>query len=107
MPEFGGDLRNHPFAKMHQRRLSTTLCTDNRLVSNTTVTRELGLALDLFDLSHKDLRHILIYGFKRSFYPGTYVEKRAYVRSIIDYYERLDRELLTPAYGPAEDEKVS
>jgi hypothetical protein len=27
----------------------------------------------------------LIYGFKRSFFPGSYLEKRAYVRSVIDF----------------------
>ena len=31
------------------------------------------------------IRDILIYGFKRSFYPGTYLEKRAYVREVIDF----------------------
>lgn len=100
-------MEEHNFGLMRKAKLSTTICTDNRLVSNTTVTRELGLALDLFELTLKDLRHILIYGFKRSFYPGTYVEKRAYVRSVIDYYERLEREVLVPTYGPLDDDKVS
>ena len=27
--------------------------------------------------------------FKRSFYPGSYREKRAYVRGVIDYYDRV------------------
>ena len=35
------------------------------------------------------MRDILIYGFKRSFYPGTYLEKRTYVREIIDYADRV------------------
>jgi adenosine deaminase len=30
-----------------------------------------------------------VYGFKRSFFPGSYVEKREYVRGIIDYYEKV------------------
>jgi hypothetical protein len=30
-----------------------------------------------------------MYGFKRSFFPGTYQEKRAYVRQVIDYTNRL------------------
>jgi len=101
-------MEEHNFGLMRKAKLSTTICTDNRLVSNTTVTRELGLAMELFDLNPKDLRHILIYGFKRSFYPGSYVEKRAYVRSVIDYYEKLERELLIPTYGPSDDdEKIS
>ena len=35
------------------------------------------------------MRDILVYGFKRSFYPGTYLEKREYVRSAINYADRL------------------
>lgn len=88
------DMADHRFAAMRAAKLSTAICTDNRLVSRTTVTDEMSLAVNLFDLTAKDLRHILIYGFKRGFFPGSYVEKRAYVRSIIDYYETLESELL-------------
>ncbi len=85
VPELGGDLRRHPFGEMRKRRLSTTLCTDNRLVSNTTVSNEIERAADAFALTDRELRDILIYGFKRSFFPGTYLEKRAFVRQMIDY----------------------
>jgi adenosine deaminase len=85
VPELGGDLRRHPFAEMRKRRLSTTLCTDNRLVSNTTVSNEILRAAEAFALTDRELRDILIYGFKRSFFPGTYLEKRAFVRQVIDY----------------------
>lgn len=84
-----GNLNDHAFKKMIDAKLSTTLCTDNRLVSNTTVSREIQLALDSFDLSLKDLRNIIIYGFKRSFFPGSYLEKRTYVRKIINYYDHI------------------
>ncbi|MCB9542051.1 MAG: adenosine deaminase family protein [Myxococcales bacterium] len=85
-------LSEHPFKKMRQQRLSTTLCTDNRTVSNTTVTRELKLAVDELGLDRGDLKSIVIYGFKRSFMPGTYLEKRAYVRQVIDFYEKIERQ---------------
>jgi adenosine deaminase len=85
VPELGGDLRRHPFAEMRKRRLSTTFCTDNRLVSNTTVSNEIERAAEAFALTDRELRDILIYGFKRSFFPGTYLEKRAFVRQVIDY----------------------
>ncbi|MGD2201663.1 MAG: adenosine deaminase family protein, partial [Candidatus Bathyarchaeota archaeon] len=80
-------LKDHPFGKMHRNRLSVTLCTDNRLVSNTTVSREVGLALEAFKMGPKELGDLLIYGFKRSFYPGPYLEKREYVRKVIDYQD--------------------
>ncbi len=86
------DLGSHEFRRMKDARLSTTICTDNRTVSKTTVSREIKLAVDAFDLTKQQLRNTIIYGFKRSFYPGTYKEKRAYVRRIIDYYEELQKE---------------
>ena len=74
---------------MLDARLSITLCTDNRLVSNTTVTNEINLAVNNFNISPNHLKNILIYGFKRSFFKGSYQEKRDYVRSNINYYEML------------------
>jgi adenosine deaminase len=89
VPELANDLKKHPFGEMRRRRLSTTFCTDNRLVSHTTVTNEIVRAVQAFALTPREVRDILIYGFKRSFYPGTYLEKRAYVRQVIDYTNRL------------------
>jgi adenosine deaminase len=85
VPEFAADLRSHPFGEMRRRRLSVTFCTDNRLVSQTTITREILRAVEAFDLRPEEIRDILIYGFKRSFHPGSYLEKRQYVREVIDY----------------------
>ena len=82
-----GTVENHRLGRMLNARLSATLCTDNRLVSHTNVSREVRLAVDAFGLDLKQLRNTIIYGFKRSFYPGTYPEKRAYVRRVIDYYD--------------------
>ncbi|HEX4911166.1 MAG TPA: hypothetical protein VFV64_10425, partial [Permianibacter sp.] len=83
------DLSKHPFAQMRKRKLSTTFCTDNRLVSNTTVSNEIARAVKAFDLTTREVRDSLIYGFKRSFFPGTYLEKRQYVRQVIDYADRI------------------
>lgn len=85
MPEIA-DMSSHNFKHMIANRLSTTLCTDNRLVSNTTMCNEVRLAIEHFDLSPRELKHVLIYGFKRSFFPGSYIDKRNYVRGIIDHY---------------------
>jgi adenosine deaminase len=88
MPELRR-VEEHPFGRMVRDKLSVTLCTDNRLVSNTSVTRELALACEAFDLGPRALRNVIIYGFKRSFFPGSYRDKRAYVRQVIDYYDRV------------------
>ncbi|OGR02819.1 MAG: adenosine deaminase [Deltaproteobacteria bacterium RIFOXYA12_FULL_61_11] len=85
-------IAEHTFGKMLKAKLSTTFCTDNRTVSRTTVTEEIRLALKNFDINPRQLRHCIIYGFKRSFFPGTYLQKRDYVHSIIDYYEKVEQE---------------
>lgn len=81
-------VEDHPLGRMIDERLSVTLCTDNRLVSNTTVTRELRLAIDAFKLQPSHLRNVILHGFKRSFYAGSYRDKRAYVRRVIDFYDK-------------------
>ena len=86
------DLKDHNFRKMLATKLSYTLCTDNRLISNTTVTRELELAVEVFDMSPRQLKNATVYGFKRSFFPGTYGEKRLFTRQVLDRYEELERE---------------
>jgi adenosine deaminase len=74
---------------MMQHELSTSICTDNRTVSKTTVTDEILLALENFNLRPKKLKDLIVYGFKRSFFPSSYSVKRDYVRQCIDYYEKL------------------
>jgi adenosine deaminase len=84
-----GSARQHALRKMLDHRISVALCTDNRLVSHTTVTDELFLATREAQVTARELRDIVIHGFKRSFYPGSYAEKRQYVRQVIDYYDRV------------------
>ncbi|MCA9567569.1 MAG: adenosine deaminase family protein [Myxococcales bacterium] len=82
-------VQDHPFGRMVEERLSVSLCTDNRLVSDTTVSRELRLAVDAFNISPAQLRRVILHGFKRSFFPGSYRDKREYVRRVIDYYDQV------------------
>lgn len=81
------DIKNHSLKKMLEKKMSVVICTDNRLVSNTTVCKEIKLAVDNFAITPKILRDIVLYGFKRSFYPGDYLEKREYIRQMISYYD--------------------
>lgn len=82
-------IEDHSFKKMVAQKLSTTICTDNRTVSKTTVTNEILLALRSFNLPARTLKNIIVYGFKRSFFPASYTQKRKYVRQCIDYYEKI------------------
>ncbi|MBF0208699.1 MAG: adenosine deaminase family protein [Oligoflexia bacterium] len=96
------DIRNHSFRRMLEKRLSVTLCTDNRLISDTTVSKEVTLALDNFEITPSALKHLIVYGFKRSFFPGEYYEKRAYSRRVIGYYEKVAKK-----YNILEDRESS
>jgi adenosine deaminase len=82
---------DHSLAKMLAHKLSLSFCTDNRLVSHTSVTQELRLALDNFAIPPDQLKDIIVYGFKRSFYYHPYPQKRKFVRRAIDYYESLEK----------------
>jgi adenosine deaminase len=84
------DWQSHSFQKFLNADLSVSLCVDNRTVSDTTLTDELVLASTVFPLTRDKLKNIVIYGFKRSFFPDNYSTKREYVRKIIDYYEKLE-----------------
>jgi len=100
-----GRLEDHPFGRMLDNRLSTAFCTDNRLVSRTSVTEEIVKAVEAFAIGPSQLKDLLAYGFKRSFFPGPYTEKREYVRRVLDYYEELVRRHeeegeAEPASGP-------
>lgn len=89
MPALKDDPKNHVFGRMLSEKLSASLCTDNRLVSHTSVTREIKTAVDAFAMTPEQLRQTIIYGFKRSFFPGPYGERRKYVRQIINYYDKI------------------
>ena len=60
-------LENHPFKFYRDYGLRLSINTDNRLISNTTVTDELFLAAKLYQLSKEDIHDIIIDGFKSMF----------------------------------------
>ena len=87
-PEIG-DIKNHNVKHMLANRMSVTVCTDNRLVSDTTVSREFGLLLNNFDVQMKHLKDIVAYGFKKSFYPGAYIEKRNWAKRVMMHFDEV------------------
>ena len=81
--------KNHKFKKMLESRMALTICTDNRLMSNTTVSNEYRVIFDHFNVPLKQLKDIVAYGFKKSFHPGSYVEKRNYAKQCMQYFDRV------------------
>jgi adenosine deaminase len=84
----------HPIKRMIDYGLSVSICTDNRLVSNTTVSRELELVTRHVGLTRHQLRNLVIAGFKGSFFPGSYNAKREFVAAVVAHYRRVEAELL-------------
>ncbi|MDA0771739.1 MAG: adenosine deaminase family protein [Cyanobacteria bacterium] len=87
LPELNNDPANHSLAKMLEHGISVAICTDNTLVSNTTISKELSLAAKTFNLSNKTIKKLIMYGIKRSFYPGSYLEKKKYIDQCSKYYD--------------------
>jgi adenosine deaminase len=67
-----GSVKNyesHPFKFYYDYGLRVTLNTDNRLISNTCLTKEYLLAHKYFNLQIVDFKEIIIGGFKSAFMP--------------------------------------
>ena len=90
IPELEADMSKHSFLRMLENGLSVAICTDNRTVSNTSVSRELMLAQEAFKLNKKQMKKIIMYGIKRGFYSGTYLQKKAYIDACSKYYDFID-----------------
>lgn len=86
----------HPLKMMIEYNLSVSICTDNRTVSNTTVTRELTLVAEELGVTPRQFRNLVVAGFKGSFFPRPYNEKRAYVRRVLDRYHQLAQQYGVP-----------
>jgi adenosine deaminase len=86
-------IAQHPIRKMIDYGLSVSLCTDNRLMSNTTVSREMRLVIDGAKLTREEVRRLVIAGFKGSFFHGSFAEKRRFVDAASARYDALENSL--------------
>jgi adenosine deaminase len=71
----------HPFRIFYQERFRVTLNTDNRLMSDTSMTKELEAAADTFGLSLDDFEKITINAMKSAFLP--YNRRIDFIYSVI------------------------
>ncbi len=62
-------LEQHPFKILYKEKFRVTLNTDNRLMSNTSMTREFEAAAETFGLTIDDFEKITINAMKSSFLP--------------------------------------
>ena len=72
------DLAKHPFRFYFDLGLRVTLNTDNRMITNTTMTDEYFLAYENYDLTPRDVLDLVMNGVKSAFIP--YEFKRELIR---------------------------
>lgn len=82
------DLSFHPLKLYFDLGLRVTVNTDNRLITNTTVSKELWLAHSVLGIPFPDIKAIILGGFKSSFRP--FHERQAAVRKVIAEMDRYD-----------------
>jgi adenosine deaminase len=84
-------LSEHPLRFYYDYGLRTTINTDNRLMSNTSVTRELYLAHKHLGFTLPEIVDLIIFGFKSSFLPY-----RAKVRMLREVLSELNEMAIEP-----------
>ncbi len=74
-------LSEHPFKILYQEKFRVTLNTDNRLMSDTTMTKEFETTGDTFGLSLEDFERITINAMKSAFLP--YDKRCDFIYSVV------------------------
>jgi adenosine deaminase len=82
------DLASHPLKLYFNLGLRVTVNTDNRLITDTSVSKELWLCHTQMGLSFRDIKSIVMAGFKSSFLP--FHERQAYLRRVGQELARFD-----------------
>ncbi len=82
-------IRQHPFKFFLDYGLRLSLNTDNRLMSDTSVTKELYLAYESFGLDIGDIKNIIIDGFKSAFIHHR--ERKEMVKDVANELEKMIR----------------
>ncbi len=84
------ELARHPLKLYFDLGLRVTVNTDNRLITDTTVSKELWLAHTALGMPFRDLKRIVLAGFKSSFRP--FHERQADLRRVSAELARYDDE---------------
>ena len=81
------DLKSHPLRFYFDFGIRVTINTDNRLITDTTVTDEYMRAVETFDFDADDVRQLVINGFKSAFLP--FHKRQAMLRKVSIELKRL------------------
>jgi adenosine deaminase len=80
------DIASHPLKFYYDLGLRVTVNTDNRLITDTSVSQELWLCHTKMGMSLADIKSIIIAGFKSAFLP--FHIKQSYLRHVTEELER-------------------
>ncbi|MCW8814043.1 MAG: adenosine deaminase [Ignavibacteriaceae bacterium] len=87
-------IENHPFGILFKEKFRVTINTDDRLMSNTTLTKEFLTAVKYFNLSFDEIEKITINSMKSAFIP--HKERLRYIYDIIKPgYQKVRDQLIT------------
>jgi adenosine deaminase len=92
------DLASHPLKLYFNLGLRVTVNTDNRLVTDTTASKELWLCHTQMGLTLADLKQIVLAGFKSAFMP--FHVKQQYLRTVSEELRAFTDETSYAAHGP-------
>jgi adenosine deaminase len=92
------DLSSHPLKLYKSLGLRVTVNTDNRLMTDTTVSKELWLCHTRMGFSYCDLEQIILSGFKSAFLP--FHVKQQYLRKVSDELGAIAQSV-SPSLRPA------
>jgi adenosine deaminase len=94
------DLATHPVKLFHDLGLRVTINTDNRLITDTTVSRELWLCHARMGFTVEDIQRVIINGFKAAFIP--FHVKQTQVRHMLRELEGIQAEASRKAAQPTQ-----
>jgi|TARA_B110000495_G_C23033140_1_gene615970 adenosine deaminase len=78
-------ISKHPFKHYMNEKVRVTLNTDNRLISNTSLSNEYEIAINNFNLNENEIRTIIVNGFKSAFLPHN--KRRELIREVVNELE--------------------
>jgi len=87
-------IENHPFGILFKEKFRVTINTDDRLMSDTTMTKEFLTAINIFNITFDDIEKITINSMKSAFIH--YKERLHFIYNVIKPgYEKLRENLLS------------
>ncbi len=82
-------LNDHVVTELIMRDMPFILCTDNRLISHTSVTQEYEILLHHHLLEPAAIKKLVLQGFHHSFFLGTLAQKKLFLERIENFYDKI------------------